>query len=270
MLILINIGAERTSTDMTKKKKSAILGGILALSLVAATGVTSGFAWFATNSNVGATSLDVSCKSNARYLLIGKEDNAIDKSKSSTSVTFEEPEDNRVYPCSMWNSTDPLVYNGTTINFREFYTATVSDPSDAKSSYTSVTKITFGDPNYFIHYRCYLTLATGSPAIPKSSFVYTAQYAPNTDDAISCAIAVSWLPDEFVNRINVDSDHRPGSTTLGYENSLGQFELTDTTSQYIDLYFYIDGNTAHIYNEYTTPLVGSIGFKFKTFYGVAR
>ena len=170
----------------------------------------------------------------------------------------------------MWNSTDPLVYNGTTINIREFYTATVSDPSNAKSSYTSVTKITFGDPNYFIHYRCYLTLATGSPAIPKSSFTYTAQYAPNTDDAISCAIAVSWLPNEFVNRVNTYSDLRPNSTTLGYENSLGQFELTDTTSQYIDLYFYIDGNTAHIYNEYTTPLVGSIGFKFKTFYGVAR
>nr|MCR5091536.1 hypothetical protein [Bacilli bacterium] len=214
---------------------------------------------------VNVTSLDVTAKSNTRYLLIGKEDNAIDKSTSSTTITFDPPEDNTVYPCSMWNYTDPLVYNGTTINFQEFYTATVTDRDNPKSDYVSVTPITFGDPNYFIHYRAYFTFAKNSLPLENSSFYFQALYEANNDKAISCALAVSWLPEHtFINTpVGTKYDVAPKTNgRRGYEQSVGKFSLSDSTSQYVDFYFFIDGATDNIYSSYSAPLIGSIAFKF--------
>ena len=167
--------------SMSKGKRKTIFAGIVAMALVAATGVTSGFAWFASNSTVNVTSLDVTAKSNTRYLLIGKEDNAIDKSTSSTTITFDPPEDNTVYPCSMWFSHNPLTFGDVTINFKDFYTATVTDRDNPTSDYVSVTKNTFGDPDYFIHYRAYFTFAKNSLPLENSSFYFQAFYEADND-----------------------------------------------------------------------------------------
>ena len=250
---------------MTKRKKKTILGGIAALAIVAATGVTSSFAWFASNSTVNVTSLDVSCKSNTRYLLVGKEDNAVDKSTSSTTITFDPPADNTVYPCSMWNHNAPLTHGDVTIPFQGFYTATVTDPNDPKSDFVSVTPVSFGDPDYFIHYRAYFTFAKNSVPLNNSSFYYQAFYEANTDKAISCALAVSWLPEyTFINTpAGTKYDVAPQTNgRRGYQQSVGRFSLSDSTSQYMDFYFFIDGDTEHIYSSYGAPLVGSIAFKF--------
>lgn len=248
--------------SMSKGKRKTIFAGIVAMALVAATGVTSGFAWFASNSTVDVTSLDVTAKSNTRYLLIGKEDNAIDKSTSSTTITFDPPEDNTVYPCSMWNSANPLTFGDVSIGFQEFYTATVTDRDNPKSDYVSVTPVTFGDPDYFIHYRAYFTFAKNSLPLEDSSFYFQAFYEADNDKAIACALSVSWLPNTFVNTpVGTKYDVGP-ETRRGYQQSVGHFSLSDSTSQYVDFYFFIDGATDNIYSSYNAPLKGSIAFKF--------
>ena len=252
--------------SMSKGKRKTIFAGIVAMALVAATGVTSGFAWFATNSTVDVTSLDVTAKSNTRYLLIGKEDNAIDKSTSSTTITFDPPEDNTVYPCSMWNYSDKqLTFGDVSIGFHEFFTATVTDRDNPKSDYVSVTPVAFGDPDYFIHYRAYFTFAKNSLPLENSSFYFQALYEADNDKAIACALAVSWLPQlTFVNTpVGTKYDVAPQTNgRRGYQQSVGKFSLSDSTSQYVDFYFFIDGTTENIYSSYNAPLKGSIAFKF--------
>ena len=249
--------------SMSKGKRKTIFAGIVAMALVAATGVTSGFAWFATNTTVAAKGLDVTCKTNTRYLLIGKEDNAIDKSTSSTTITFDPPADNTVYPCSMWNHDAPLKHGDVTIPFQGFYTATVTDPNNPKSDFVSVTPVSFADPDYFIHYRAYFTFAKNSVPLNNSSFYYQAFYEANTDKAISCALSVSWLPNTFVNTpVGTRYDVLDKNKRYGYQQSVGKFSLSDSTSQYVDFYFFIDGTTENIYSSYNAPLKGSIAFKF--------
>lgn len=250
--------------SMSKGKRKTIFAGIVAMALVAATGVTSGFAWFVSNSTANVTSLDVTAKSNTRYLLIGKEDNAIDKSTSSTTITFDPPEDNTVYPCSMWNYSDKqLIFGDVSIGFQEFYTATVTDRDNPKSDYVSVTPVAFGDPDYFIHYRAYFTFAKNSLPLEDSSFYFQAFYEADNDEAISCALSVSWLPNTFVNTpVGTRYDVLDKNKRYGYQQSVGKFSLSDSTSQYVDFYFFIDGTTKNIYSSYNAPLKGSIAFKF--------
>ncbi|MBQ2053298.1 MAG: hypothetical protein II494_06475, partial [Bacilli bacterium] len=84
---------------MKNNKKLVVLAGAAALGLVAATGVTSGFAWFAVNSQVTATGLTVNAKSNAAYLLINNSASAVANQRTVAATPLAAGGDT-VYPVS--------------------------------------------------------------------------------------------------------------------------------------------------------------------------
>ena len=157
---------------MKNNKKLVVLAGAAALGLVAATGVTSGFAWFAVNSQVTATSLTIKAKSNGAYLLIDTTDNAAANAKGTSALTKDVAPVNvpEVYPCAYtttainWDGPDGVADNtdDVTISANSWYTGTIDDKTQATGDWTSLKSVTLGESDYFASYNFYLTLATGS------------------------------------------------------------------------------------------------------------
>ena len=166
---------------MKNNKKLVVLAGAAALGLVAATGVTSGFAWFAVNSTVTATSLTVQAKSNAAYLKIN---NVADTTNGATTISAAaaNPSDT-VYPVS--KAASQISWNSITIDEGDWYTATVNKRdaavpnAQAGVEYTSLEEVTYGTDDYFVHYDFYLYLDTGSKDLTGQTIRVTASIMDN-------------------------------------------------------------------------------------------
>ena len=151
---------------MKNNKKLVVLAGAAALGLVAATGVTSGFAWFAVNSQVTATGLQVSAKTNANYLLINT---AAAVAGTPASTVTGSNANTVVYPAARNDSGAAITLDATSIAVGSWYTATVNNrnaanPDGESTVYTSLHSVSVGDDDYFVGYDFYLYLASGSEA----------------------------------------------------------------------------------------------------------
>ena len=175
---------------MKNNKKLVVIAGAAALGLVAATGVTSGFAWFAVNTTVSASSLDVSAKANASYLLINTA--AEKKATPATTIAGVDPTSTSVYPVSKAATT--ITHGSVTINSGEWYTATVNKrdaatPGENGVEYTSVTKINMGNDDYFVHYDFYLYLADGSTDLTNQDLTVTVNFN-NAHASVKMAVTI--------------------------------------------------------------------------------
>lgn len=246
---------------MKNNKKLVVLAGAAALGLVAATGVTSGFAWFAVNSTVSATSLNVSAKSNASYLLIGTADNATTKTGSDTTIAGIDPANTIVYPVALNNTGSAITRAGSedSIDNGHWYTATVNNPdyatpdeegaAAADVKYTSLTEVTNYDSKYFVSYHFWLTLGTGSEAVTKT-ITMTADF---TGDHASVKAAVIF--DSAATPVILSKDS--ASTTFA------NVALAANTSHTVDIHMYIDGTQTAVKSATDiASLVGEVSFTF--------
>ncbi len=251
---------------MKNNKKLVVLAGVAALGLVAATGVTSGFAWFAVNNTVSATSLNVQAKSNASYLLIGTADNASDKDDSSTSIAAVDPANYAVYPAAYsgastvtWNHNTPdNDSDDVTIPASTWYTATVDSRTNGQADgntvkYTNLETITNGLANtsYFVPYHFWLTLATGSEAVSKN-ITMTGDF---TSDHGSVKAAVIF--DGAAGSLAILDSTTTTSTVFS------SVALAANTSHTVDIYMFIDGTNSDVKSETDiSTLVGDVNFSF--------
>ena len=248
---------------MKNNKKLVVLAGAAALGLVAATGVTSGFAWFAVNNTVTATSLTVKAKSNASYLLIGTANNATDKTASATTVDVGVAEANvpALYPAAFTTTeiNETIGGNSVTVHANKWYTGTISQRNTATGTWTSLNEIAevsdsqLKNTSYFAEFDFYLTLGAGSEDYSGTIGVQ-ATFNSGTDAAVKAAILFDDEDQEILSKAT-------DSTTATHDYATQT--LTATTSIKVEVYLFIDGTSAHVYSDYATPITGDIDLQFK-------
>lgn len=242
---------------MKNNKKLVVLAGAAALGLVAATGVTSGFAWFAVNNTVNATSLTVKAKSNASYLLIGTTDNATVKTGSDIAVVANAGTAPEVYPAAFTTTemNETIGGNSVTVRANKWYTGTISQRTTATGTWTSLKEIEessgsqLKNTSYFAEYDFYLTLGAGSENYTNTIGV-KATFGDDTDAAVKAAVLFGNAGQQILDSGNATHDYATQS-------------LTATTSIKVEVYLFIDGTSAHVYSDYTSPITGDIDLEFK-------
>lgn len=270
---------------MKNNKKLVVIAGAAVLGLVAATGVTSTFAWFATNTSVSATSLSVTAKSNATYLLIDTTENAAADKKgtsSNTSKSGVNPSTNtaygsealKVHPAAY--TTIALTEAGSSVDANNWYTATVQKKDVAVKSvgnnYTSMKKIDLGEANYFVKYDFYLTLGTGSA--PYTGGVEVKPTFTDASDSLKAAVLFNVDKDEpDLTKFDIfAATAASADAAAGRKEEFGatsgktypSVSLDDTHSIKVTVYLYVDGNAANVNSDYlaTKGITGSVDFKF--------
>ncbi|MBP5092409.1 MAG: hypothetical protein J6328_07680 [Bacilli bacterium] len=250
---------------MKNNKKFVVLAGAAALGLVAATGVTSGFAWFAVNNQVTATSLTVGARSNASYLLSNTRDNASDKTGSDTTIAATTAANTSVKPVSYatddvtWdkNNTPENTNDDVKVDADNWFTATVDSRNAATPgagvNYTSLIDVDAHDTNYFVAYTLYLTLATGSEALTEDLTI-TADFGTSH----ASVDAAGYLYEgNFSSTTSETHSFRSGAWTID------DVALTESTSVKVTFELYIDGTNANVKSATNiATLIGSIDFTF--------
>ncbi len=244
---------------MKNNKKLVVLAGAAALGLVAATGVTSGFAWFAVNSQVNATSLTVQAKSNASYLLINN--TAAVANPGVRTVAAATAADDEVYPTAQAATQMTATDNAhTSIAVGDWYTATVNNRDYATPEgndgvqYTSILPVTYGESGYFVHYDFYLYLEEGSVDLTNQTIQVTA------------TIDHAWVKAGVKPITNPAT--APSVLANGGQHSFTGLSLNETPTQAADfLHFeielFIDGTVANVKSATTlSTLTGDASFQF--------
>ena len=258
---------------MKNNKKLVVLAGAAALGLVAATGVTSGFAWFAVNNSVSATSLNVSAKSNAAYLLIGTSDNSSTKTGSADTIPGIDPGSTTVYPAAFNDTGAKIEWKTASVAANKFYTATVNNrneanPNDDGVEYTSLSEVFLSNADYFVHYTFWLTLGEGSKNYSGTLDITMAKDnnggAPKKadHDAVSAAV---YFDSAAITNFNTTPDTplpvilEDGSLTHQYSG----VALTAATAKKVDIFMFIDGTNTDVKSATDlSTLIGDVDFTF--------
>jgi len=243
---------------MKNNKKLVVIAGAAVLGLVAATGVTSGFAWFAVNSEVSAASLNVSAKSNAVYLLINDENDFTGAPADLKDITLDDPTSTAVYPVAYTLS--EISDSKGTVVANNWYTATINDRTQATGTYTYISTVTNWDSDYFVHYEVYLRLTAGSKPVTNGTLTVTPSFT-KADQSVKIALVKDSASafDILAQSASAATSNKPAELL---EKSYSDFAIDDVTPVKFDMYVYIDGTTSTVFSNSTATLSGEISLAF--------
>lgn len=255
----------------TKKKhgnKRKLLGAIGMLTVSAAMLVSSTFAWFSLNRSVTATSMSVTAKSNAKFLLVGDDaTNAASAAKTDAAgvalttthaalkVTTQN-DDNIVYPVDYYKTAGTLGTQATTAN--SWWTAYNGNSNNATNAIFNAMAVTEGDKDYMIHYQLWLTLSNGSEDYTgklRTTFSLSDLGQDTADAATSAVVSIGGSTTE---------KQKLNSTTTTFTTT-NDVTITDSTALAVDVYVFIDGNATNVYTDYIadgTKISGEVGLGF--------
>lgn len=220
---------------------------------------TSTFAWFSMNTTVNATGMQVTAKSNAKFLLIGDDSakaagdktdaagNALSDTHAALYATTGNT-DKKCYPAAYYENAGTL--NGHETEAKSWYTTSSDKMDTAVSGSAAVTKVTLGDAQYMLTYKMYLTLSKDSEDFTGKVKI-TATFS-SADEAVKAYVTVNGEHTVF------------DSATTTYTTT-GDVTLTGATAVEVVAYVYIDGNSTNVNSEYVaggTAITGSLDFKF--------
>jgi len=254
-----------------KKFTTKLLMSIIAVAFAFVALGTSTYAWFAMNTTVSATGMEVGAKSNSTYLLISKTNNTaagIQGENITTVDVAETGENTLVLPSKPKetaevaasgaepNYTTTFFANGTTVvsdattaaAAANWYTATSHDPSAAIDfdegandihSLNTTSGNTYEFSKYVIKKTVYLTLAVGSNKAYNLTVTPTiakkvTNPAQDADDISAVKVLVA-CGDNF--KI-LDSSMTTAQTLYDTTN----YDLTDGSVLTVDIYIYYDGS----------------------------
>lgn len=262
-----------------KKNTTKIL--VAALALFMAIGIATGstFAWFALNTSVSATGMQVVAKSDNTFLLIGTgtDDTAdeIQAADPNTTVALTvAAADSDLYPATpatdttaaLLNTTNGKKVGGGAITVAgveveddttaaavtNWYTATAEDYDDEVMLAGSARQLTSFD-DYVIVKTLYLTVADGSNNANNLSVTatITAQSTGNVD-----AVRVMVVTDDggfaILKTGNLTADIKGTNTAI-----------SDTTVRTVTVYIYVDGEDGTVYTNNKANLdAATIGLTF--------
>lgn len=263
-----------------KKNTTKIL--VAALALFMAIGIATGstFAWFALNTEVSATGMQVVAKSDNTFLLIGTGDNdtatEIQGATPNTTVALTvDAADSDLYPAHPVSTSgeaalipastgkkvggDAITVAGAEVNSEataaavtNWYTATAATVADEAMLAGSARQLTsFTD--YVIVKTLYLTVAAGSNDANNLSVTatITAQAAKNVD-----AVRVMVVTDDGGFAIL-----KTGNLTANIKGT--DTAITDTTVRTVTVYIYVDGEDGTVYTNNKANLdAATIGLTF--------
>ena len=212
---------------------------------------TSTFAWFSMNTQVTASDITITAKSNARYLLINNTGTAATGSDSLTLTT-----DATVYPAKFLASATTLGTspNQVSVPANGWYTANNRNSNNATNSVYNYKAVTEGDADYMATDTMYLTLSSDSENWDK--YVKVTVTKDSGDAAGSMVLKIT-----------------NGSTTSYVDIGAGGVTYIDCSSTNLTnaacitvvAYTYIDGTSTNVYSDYTgapDSLTGTFSLTF--------
>ena len=258
-----------TNTKKKNGNKRKLLGAVGMLTVSAAMLVSSTFAWFSLNKSVRATSMSVTAKSNAKYLLVG-DDAAKAASSAKTdaagvALTTEhaalkattDNDDNIVYPVDYYKTAGTLGTTPTTAN--SWFTAYNEHSNNATDAIVNAMEVQEGNKDYMIHYQLWLTLSNGSEDYTgklKTTFTLKDLGSITKDAATSAVVSIN----------NSTAEKAKLNTTTSTFETTGNVTITDTTAVPVDIYVFIDGNSTNVYTDYiadgTKKIAGEVEIGF--------
>lgn len=253
---------------MKNNKKFVLAAGAAALGLVAATGVTSGFAWFAVNDAATITSMNVTAKTDSPYLLVreGGEFADADTFRGTTApniakedITFTDANVELKPAAYGFNAAalEDLSYSKLATKSNWYTAAGTSWQNGARSGdKTALTNDNF--TAYVMQKTITVGLLKGSPAIDGlklNSVTITLADEDNGVAGLSVYVA----------------SHTTGSTapkSFGASTDAPAFNITPVSSEsfddddlaILDIYYFIDGEVSTVTLEKAALLAGSIAF----------
>lgn len=224
---------------------------------------TSTYAWFSMNSSVQATDMMVKAKSNARYLLIGdnqekaagtaktdKDGNALTSEHAALYATTGNT-NQTCYPTAYYTAVGEL--NGHATEAGKWYTTTSDRHDTAVSGNAEITKVEEGDKDYMLTYKMYLTLTNDSEDYTGRLKVTSA--FTGSDEAVKAMVVIG------NEKHIVDSKNTEFTTT-------NNVTLTATTAVEVTVYMYVDGNSTNVNSNYfnaeatKNKLTGNLSVQF--------
>jgi len=225
---------------MAKNKRKVVLIGTSALSLVAATGVTSVFAWFAANNEVNANGMSISAVSNAPYLEIkGSEDE-----NWGTTGTNDIDEELKPIAHETWSHNVSSVTNFTN-NWYYRYSDDTADGSSGLSDKVYINSFTgyVATCSYQVRIR-----PEGTPSEPYYAYIKGVSFS---SDYAGLRLVVY----DTVNYVEFNAS----ANNIAYRTRDRFFEVS-STAQTLNCLIYVDGNDSNVYTDNFSNLTGTISF----------
>ena len=240
------------------KKTKIIVPALGLLLLSTAASVTGTVAWFAANTSVTATGMQITAKTNATYLLIGSGDNdtvakiqALGESGLTTAITVSAQEAS-VLP----SAHDSIASANDAETVSNWYTAVGTTQANGSMKANSKTELTAANfANYVIKRTVYLTVAEGSIATGAVGISLSLTELNPTNDSTYDPVSVVFACDDAVVEFN-KANNWVNATSIAAE-------VTETDVTTIDIYVYYNGNDAAVFTNNFANLSGAtIGVTF--------
>lgn len=244
-----------------KKFTTKLLMSIIAVAFAFVALGTSTYAWFTLNTQVSATNLQVTAKSNATYLLIGDNEGIASVKKNSdqtdllthVAAVYQNGDssnptnynaDKKVYPAALADAavvTAATTENPqTTIVAGDWYTASNGNADDPTNDMKNYHEVTEGDKDYMLTYKVWLTLSADSENTTKK-VKFTYALADGGDEAVSAYVVITTATNTEKFALNSTNTEATTSGTITFTNS---------SAVLVTIYMYIDGNSDNVYSDY--------------------
>ena len=242
---------------MKNNKKFILAAGAAALGLVAATGVTSGFAWFAVNNTISLTGLAVTANADQSYLLIEEARDFTLATMQAAPATYSSasfsPASKDLMPVTIKTSVTPLtIDNLDDADSWEYRTST--NPAESQPTTNAATTVPEDDyAKYVARYDFTIGLATNTAAcsLKVSNVTFTMADGAQAKKGLTIVLATE---------------------TVGYKFAYGVAfaeqtlvnNLTEADAINLSAYVYIDGTNEEVTSNNRLLLDGTIGFTLST------
>lgn len=237
----------------TKALKTQLLAAI-AMVLVASIALgSSTYAWFASNTKVDATGMQVTAQSTQAFLLISnKKSNAAEiQAENKTSVELTVTADEaKLMPAAHEAITKAAE---AAVDQNKWYTGFSANPTQVNMNTATKTTLSAFD-GYVIHKQVWVTVAKNSTPVKDLSVSATiGSVATGTITQAKVLVASSDAAAELSSATTTSTTKLTGATTT----------ITDGTVVALDIYIYIDGNDSAVFtNNFNSLDTATISLSF--------
>lgn len=230
---------------------------------------TSTYAWFSMNDTVTATEMKVTAVTNAKYLLIGdNEENAKTAKTDSENAALNNthkalaPSNTALYPAFYGDGVEKLGQS-TATTVGHWYTANSNSADSATEDTINVKDITETDSanlgKYVAEYKVWLTLSNDSEDYTGNIKVTMNTRNAGTHDSVKALVKVN-------NTMLTEGTESKAKVFAATNDSAdaNAVSLSKTTAVPVSILVFVDGTDDEVKTNYTIDnLKGDLSFSFK-------
>ena len=250
------------------KKFKKLIPALCMLLISAVLMGTSTYAWFSMNKKVTVDGMEVSAKTNSRYLLIGTENNAqtiIKDNLTTVSPTIAAGYTTTVYPCAFTTTAiakTGVDQTGNWVEANSWYTANSKDNDKSNENVENYSPFTIDgtqEKEYMAKYESYLLLSKASENLTGGTLTVTLHKDAVSEQQNNAAVSVYVVVDGYTLSNNGIIKNADGTV------SVSNFSLTSVTPVKVTIYVFIDGTDEIVTSKNVNGgmlLVGNIDVQF--------